>query len=173
EADEREGDRGACHREEAVADEGQNAIGDAVRCDDQGDRGEEEGRAVQEGRSRHVCGKRRCEMSTRAIKAVGYARRSTDMQERSIPDQQSFVQRWAKENGYSIERWYVDDAISGTSAKGRVSFERMMKDAEGGGFAAVLCYDMSRFSRGGTNETGYYLHRLSMAGVQVIFCAEG
>jgi len=112
-------------------------------------------------------------MSTRAIKAVGYARRSTDMQERSIPDQQAFVQRWAKENGYSIERWYVDDAISGTSAKGRVSFERMMKDAEGGGFAAVLCYDMSRFSRGGTNETGYYLHRLSMAGVQVIFCAEG
>lgn len=110
----------------------------------------------------------------RLTKAVGYARRSTDMQERSIPDQQAFVERWAKENGYRIGRWYVDDAISGTSAKGRAAFERMLKDAEGGGgFAAVLCYDMSRFSRGGTNETGYYLHRLQLAGVDVIFCAEG
>ena len=30
------------------------------------------------------------------IAAVGYARRSTDMQERSIPDQQAYVERWAK-----------------------------------------------------------------------------
>lgn len=110
----------------------------------------------------------------RLIDAAGYARRSTDMQERSIPDQQAFVERWAKENGYRIVRWYVDDAISGTSAKGRAAFERMLKDAEGGGgFAAVLCYDLSRFSRGGTNETGYYLHRLHLAGVNAIFCAEG
>ena len=108
------------------------------------------------------------------INAVAYARRSTDMQERSIPDQQAFVERWAKKNGYRIERWYVDDAISGTSAKGRVAFERMIADAEdGGGFAAVLCYDISRFSRGGTNETGFYLHRLHVAGVDAIFCAEG
>jgi len=106
--------------------------------------------------------------------AVGYARRSTDMQERSIPDQRAFVERWAKEHGYRVVRWYVDDAISGTSAKGRAAFERMLKDAEGGGgFAAVLCYDMSRFSRGGTNETGYYLHRLQLAGVDTVFCAEG
>jgi len=69
----------------------------------------------------------------RLIDAAGYARRSTDMQERSIPDQQAFVERWAKENGYRIVRWYVDDAISGTSAKGRAAFERMLKDAEGGG----------------------------------------
>lgn len=110
----------------------------------------------------------------RSTIAVGYARRSTDMQERSIPDQKAFVERWAKDNGYRIDRWYVDDAISGTSAKGRAAFERMLKDAEGGGtFTAVLCYDMSRFSRGGTNETGYYLHRLQLAGVDAIFCAEG
>jgi len=110
----------------------------------------------------------------RSTTAVGYARRSTDMQERSIPDQRAFVERWAKEHGYRIERWYVDDAISGTSAKGRVAFERMLKDAEGGGgFAAILCYDMSRFSRGGTNETGYYLHRLQLVGVDAVFCAEG
>jgi len=109
-----------------------------------------------------------------ATRAVGYARRSTDLQERSIPDQKAYVEKWAAENGYEVVRWYVDDAISGTSAKGRQSFERMIKAAENGrDFDAVLCYDISRFSRGGTNETGFYLHRLTQVGVQAIFCAEG
>ena len=108
------------------------------------------------------------------IAAVGYARRSTDMQERSIPDQQAHVQRWADEHGYRVLRWYVDDAISGTSTKGRDAFERMIREAENGrDFDAVLCYDISRFSRGGTNETGFYLHRLTLAGVKAVFTAEG
>jgi DNA invertase Pin-like site-specific DNA recombinase len=106
--------------------------------------------------------------------AVGYARRSTDMQDRSIPDQKAYVETWAKENGYTIARWYVDDAISGTSTRGRDEFEQMIADAEAGSdFATVLCYDISRFSRGGTNETGYYLHRLRLADVNAIFVAEG
>jgi DNA invertase Pin-like site-specific DNA recombinase len=108
------------------------------------------------------------------IRAVGYARRSTDMQERSIPDQKASVERWAAEHGYRILRWYVDDAISGTSAKGRAAFERLLHEAENGrDFDAVLCYDIPRFSRGGTYETGYYLYRLKLAGVEVLFTAEG
>ena len=106
--------------------------------------------------------------------AIGYARRSTDMQDRSIPDQKAYVEAWAKENGYRILRWYVDDAISGTSTKGRDAFEQMIDDAEAGAdFKTVLCYDISRFSRGGTNETGYYLHRLRLVRVDAIFPAEG
>lgn len=113
-------------------------------------------------------------MAKKIIAAVGYARRSTDMQERSIPDQKAYVEKWAKENGYRILRWYADDAISGTSTKGRADFERMIGAAENGrDFEVVLCYDISRFSRGGTNETGYYLHRLSLVGVHAIFPAEG
>jgi len=108
------------------------------------------------------------------IPAVGYARRSTDMQERSLPDQQAAVERWAAEHGHRILRWFIDDAVSGTSARGRDAFEQMMKAAENGrDFETVLCYDISRFSRGGTNETGYFLHRLHMAGVGVVFTAEG
>lgn len=106
--------------------------------------------------------------------AVGYARRSTDLQERSIPDQKTAVERWARDHGYRILRWFVDDAISGTSARGRDQFTRLIHEAENGrDFDAVLCYDMSRFSRGGTNETGYYLHRLRLAGVETHFTAEG
>ena len=110
---------------------------------------------------------------TTIVTAVGYARRSTDLQERSIPDQKAYLERWAKENDHRIARWYVDDAISGTSAKGRDQFERMIAAAENGrDFETILCYDVSRFSRGGTNETGYYLYRLQQAGVNVAFCAD-
>jgi DNA invertase Pin-like site-specific DNA recombinase len=106
--------------------------------------------------------------------AVGYARRSTELQERSVPDQQAYVEKWAKEHGYAIKRWYVDEAISGTSTKGRDQFEQMISDAEHNrDFDAILCYDVSRFSRGGTNETGYYLHRLKLVAVEAVFPAEG
>ena len=108
------------------------------------------------------------------VTAVGYARRSTELQERSIPDQQAYVEKWAKEHGYAVKRWYIDDAISGTSTRGRDEFERMIAEAENGrDFDAIMCYDMSRFSRGGTNETGFYLHRLKLVGVEAVFCAEG
>ena len=50
----------------------------------------------------------------------------------------------------------------------------MIETAENGrDFEPILCYDISRFSRGGTNETGYYLHRLKLAGVEVLFPADG
>ena len=108
------------------------------------------------------------------VRAVGYARRSTDMQERSIPDQRAYVEKWAKEHGYEIVRWFIDDAISGTSTKGRNAFEQLITTAENGrDFETILCYDISRFSRGGTNETGFYLHWLKVAGVDVVFTADG
>ncbi len=107
------------------------------------------------------------------IPAAGYARRSTDLQERSIPDQKAYIEKWAAEHGYRIVRWFVDDAISGTSSRGRDDFTRMIETAENGrDFDTILCYDISRFSRGGTNETGYYLHRMKMAGVDVLFPAD-
>ena len=112
--------------------------------------------------------------SSKLIAAVGYARRSTDLQERSIPDQQAYITKWAAEHGYRITKWFIDDAISGTSTKGRNDFDRMIDAAESGcDFETILCYDISRFSRGGTNETGYYLHRLKTAGVKVLFPADG
>ena len=104
------------------------------------------------------------------IPAVGYARRSTDLQERSIPDQQAYVTKWAADNGYKINRWYIDDALSGTSTRGRDAFTEMIEAAEKtGDFETIICYDIARFSRGGTNETGYYIHRLMLAGVEVQF----
>nr|WP_153558799.1 recombinase family protein [Roseimaritima sediminicola] len=108
------------------------------------------------------------------IPAVGYARRSTDMQERSIPDQKAYIEKWASENGCKIIRWFIDDALSGTSTRGRDAFADMIDAAENGrDFDVIVCYDIARFSRGGTNETGYYLHRLRMVGVRAVFAADG
>lgn len=113
-------------------------------------------------------------MTKKLIPAVGYTRRSTDTQERSIPDQQAFVERCAAQHGYAKKRWFIDDAMSGTSTKGRNAFEQLIATAENGrDFETILCCDISRFSRGGTNETGHYLHRLHLAGVNVLFSADG
>ncbi len=58
--------------------------------------------------------------------------------------------------------------------EGRNAFEQLITTAENGrGLRDGAVYDISRFSRGGTNETGFYLHRLKMAGVDVVFTADG
>jgi len=46
--------------------------------------------------------------------AVGYVRRSTDRQEQSIDDQKNILAKYAQDNGFRLDKFYVDDAISGT-----------------------------------------------------------
>jgi len=107
--------------------------------------------------------------------AVGYARRSTDRQEQSIPDQERAVRVFAAEQGYELLDWYVDDAISGASSDGRAQFLRMIQDAQRGDcpFGTVLVYDVKRFGRLDNDETGHYRYLLKRAGVEVIYVSEG
>ena len=66
----------------------------------------------------------------RALRAVGYVRRSTDRQEQSIPDQKRAIERHAAEHGLRLLRFYADDAISGTSTVRRRAFLAMIADAQ-------------------------------------------
>jgi len=109
------------------------------------------------------------------LPAVGYVRRSTDRQEQSIPDQRRAIELFAAERGLSIERFYTDDAISGTSTTNRKAFLEMVADAQSTSpppFGHVIAYDVKRFGRVGNDEAGYYRHLLRQAGVEVLYAAE-
>jgi DNA invertase Pin-like site-specific DNA recombinase len=106
---------------------------------------------------------------------VGYLRRSTDRQEQSIPDQQRAVEAYAAEQGFELLRFYVDDAISGTSALGRRAFQQMLADAQrpgGADFGVIVVYDVKRFGRVDNDEAGYYRHLLKTHGVEVRYASE-
>ena len=82
-------------------------------------------------------------------RAVGYVRRSTDRQEQSIPDQKRAIEKYVAEHGLRLLRFYVDDAISGTSTVGRRAFQAMMADAKRPScdFGMIVVYDVKRFGR--------------------------
>ena len=113
--------------------------------------------------------------AARARCAVGYLRRSTDRQEQSIPDQRRAVEQFAEEQGLTLLRCYVDDAISGTSTVGRKGFQQLIEDAQSDApdFAAVIAYDVKRFGRVDNDEAGYYRHILKQHGVEVLYASEG
>ena len=119
---------------------------------------------------------RRKEKSTnhRTPRAVGYLRRSTDRQEHSIPDQKKAIEAYAGEHALRLGKFYVDDAISGTSATGRRAFQQMIQDAQSPAkpFDLVVVYDLKRFGRVDNDEAGYYRHLLRMHGVDVRYVSE-
>jgi site-specific DNA recombinase len=109
-----------------------------------------------------------------ARRAVAYLRRSTDRQEQSLGDQRRAIENYAATNGFEVVGWFEDDAISGTSVDARRAFKQMGADAQAPGhdWRFILCYDVSRFSRGDLDEAGYLRHQFRQAGVEVIYVNE-
>jgi len=107
-------------------------------------------------------------------RAVGYVRRSTDRQEQSIPDQKKALAEYATEHGLRLAKFYVDDAISGTSTLGRRAFLQMIDDAQDANhkFDIIVVYDVKRFGRVDNDEAGYYRHILRANGVEVRYESE-
>ncbi len=107
-------------------------------------------------------------------RAVGYVRRSTDRQEQSIPDQKKALEAYVVEHGLSLIKFYIDDAISGTSTTGRRAFQQMIQDAESPThrFDIIVVYDVKRFGRIDNDEAGYYRHILRSHGVEVRYVSE-
>jgi len=101
--------------------------------------------------------------------AVGYIRMSSGKQEASPEQQRAEIEKLAKERGYRIIRWYVDEAISGNKTTKRKGFLRMVADVEEkGDFCAILCWDQDRFGRFDSIEAGRWIHPLREAGVWLV-----
>ena len=107
--------------------------------------------------------------------AVGYLRRSTDRQEQSLDGQRQAIEAYAAREAFSVLKWFVDDAISGTMTEARKAFLAMVAEAQEPGcpFRYVLVYDVKRFGRVDTDEAGYYRHLLRQVGVEVVYVSEG
>ncbi len=113
-------------------------------------------------------------IAARARAAIGYVRRSTDRQEQSIPDQKKAIEKYTDDHDLRLLRFYVDDAISGTSTVGRRAFLDMIADAKRRScdFGFVVVYDVKRFGRVDNDEAGYYRHILRTEGVEIIYVSE-
>ena len=64
----------------------------------------------------------------------------------SIVNQRKMLTKYAKENGFSNTRFYVDDGIAGTRFD-RPGFQAMLDDLEMGYVSTVIVKDLSRLGR--------------------------
>lgn len=69
---------------------------------------------------------------------------------------------------WTLVHSYVDEGITGTSAKKRPQFMKMLEDAQSGEFQLILTREVSRFARN-TVDTLQYTRLLKAMGVEVFF----
>ena len=69
---------------------------------------------------------------------------------------------------WTLVHSYVDEGITGTSAKKRPQFMKMLDDAQSGKFQLILTREVPRFARN-TVDTLQYTRRLKAMGVEVFF----
>lgn len=101
------------------------------------------------------------------MRCVLYLRMSTDKQEASIPQQREALAAFASKHGHELVGEYLDEGISGDKTHKRKGFQAMIRDAAGGGFDRILCWDQSRFGRFDSIEAGSWIAPLRDAGVSL------
>ena len=105
------------------------------------------------------------------LRVTDYSRVSTDHieQKNSLKNQIEHFDEMIKNNpNWEYIPGYVDDGISGTTAKKRDSFMQMIEDAKNGKFDLIVTKEISRFSRN-TLDSIKYTRELLDYGVAVLF----
>ncbi len=105
------------------------------------------------------------------LRVAPYCRVSTGSEEQQTSftaQMDYFTQRIAGNKDWTMVRMYADRGISGTSAKKRPEFMKMIRDAEKGKIDLVITKSVSRFGRN-TLEGLEYVRRLKRCGVGVFF----
>jgi len=105
------------------------------------------------------------------VKAVAWARVSTDMQEErglSIPQQLREIRDYAEAHGMEIVEEFSEAASAFQREEKRVEFRRMIDRARAGReVAVILVHDLSRFSRDSLRAKTL-IRELSEAGISVV-----
>ena len=104
-------------------------------------------------------------------RVVIYARVSTEHEAQlsALENQKDWYKPiLAQHPEWEIIRMYVDEGITGTSAKKRPQFMQMIEDADYGEFDLILTREVSRFARN-TVDTLQYTRELKSKGVEVYF----
>lgn len=110
-----------------------------------------------------------------AIRAVIYARMSTEHQQYSTENQCDVMREYAAKHNMEIIRTYTDEGKSGLRIDGRDSLKQLIDDVQSGraDFSAIIVYDVSRWGRfQDADESAYYEYICRRAGITVIYCAE-
>ena len=94
-----------------------------------------------------------------ALRAVGYARFSSDNQrQESIDAQLRAIREYCSRKNYILTNTYEDAALSGTNDK-REAFLKMIADSHQGAFDIVVVHKLDRFSRD-RYDSAYYKREL-------------
>ena len=105
------------------------------------------------------------------MKAVIYARYSSHSQrEESIEQQVEECTEFAMRHNMTVVEVYADKAVSGRTDK-RISFQRMMRDAEKKKFDCVIAYKSNRIARNMLNALQYE-EKLAKLGIETFYCRE-
>ncbi|MBO5569705.1 MAG: recombinase family protein [Clostridia bacterium] len=127
--------------------------------------------AVKVIEAKRVPNKRSPEKEKKKLKVAAYARVSTESeeQESSYEAQVSHYTVLIKTNpDWEFAGIYADEGISGTQAKKRPEFLRMINDCEQGRIDMVIAKSISRWARN-TLDSLTYIRKLKDLGIPVIF----
>ncbi len=105
------------------------------------------------------------------LRVAPYCRVSTGSEEQQTSftaQMEYFTRRIADNKDWTMVKMYADRGISGTSAKKRPEFLKMIRDAEKGKIDLVITKSVSRFCRN-TLDGLEYVRRLKRCGVGVFF----
>lgn len=111
------------------------------------------------------------ESSLTSKRVVIYARVSTEHEAQlsALGNQLDWYKPLLEQHSeWTLVHSYVDEGITGTSAKKRPQFMQMLADAEKGEFNLILTREVSRFARN-TVDTLQYTRQLKAIGVEVFF----
>ncbi len=105
------------------------------------------------------------------LRMAAYCRVSSDKDDQlhSFEAQVDYYTKYIEEHDqYEMAGIYADEAISGTSTKGRKDFLRMIDDCLAGKIDIVITKSISRFARN-TQDSLKYMRELRNRGIPIIF----